>query len=137
MSMAALRFAEHKAFLRLVHSAPGGGDELYLGRALPAPSSAILSSGCRWSPARAAARAANVSSHPSMSRGCGTSTVSRRRRYAAYCTERFGRVLDPTTAAFQAQSEAAEADAASAEGETRRLWRALWRRGVLPAAWRG
>ena len=25
-----LRFPEHKAFLRFVHSAPGGGDELYL-----------------------------------------------------------------------------------------------------------
>ena len=32
---APLRFPEHEAFLRIVHSAPGGGDELYLGRALP------------------------------------------------------------------------------------------------------
>ena len=32
---APLRFPEHEAFLRFVHSAPGGGDELYLGRALP------------------------------------------------------------------------------------------------------
>jgi hypothetical protein len=36
MDLVPLRLAEHnKAFLRLVHSAPGGGDELYLGRALP------------------------------------------------------------------------------------------------------
>ena len=35
MDLVPLRLAEHTAFLRLVHSAPGGGDELYLGRALP------------------------------------------------------------------------------------------------------
>ena len=33
--LAPLRFAEHKAFLQLVHSAPDGGDALYLGATLP------------------------------------------------------------------------------------------------------
>ena len=120
--MAALRFAEHKAFLRLVHSAPGGGDELYLGRTLPGAIERYLEF---WLPL--------------VAREGGGEGVKRLippvdvawvwhlhrlapRRYAAYCTERFGRVLDPTTAAFQAQSEAAEGDAPSAEGETRRLW---------------
>lgn len=121
-SMAALRFAEHKAFLRLVHSAPGGGDELYLGRALPGAIERYLEF---WLPL--VAREGGGEGGERLIPPVDVAWVWHLhrlapRRYAAYCTERFGRVLDPTTAAFQAQSEAAEADAASAEGETRRLW---------------
>ena len=121
-SMAALRFAEHKAFLRLVHSAPGGGDELYLGRALPGAIERYLEF---WLPL--VDREGGGEGDKRLIPPVDVAWVWHLHRlaplrYAAYCTERFGRVLDPTTAAFQAQSEAAEADAASAEGETRRLW---------------
>ena len=117
-----LRFAEHKAFLRLVHSAPGGGDELYLGRALPGAIERYVNF---WLPL--VAREAQGSESQG---GCCAPLVPpfdiawvwhlhrlAPLRYAAYCTERFGRVLDPGMAAFRAQT------AADADDETRRLWR--------------
>ena len=124
-SMAALRFAEHKAFLRLVHSAPGGGDELYLGRALPGAIERYVNF---WLP---------LVAREGGCEGGGAHLIPpvdiawvwhlhrlAPRRYAAYCTERFGRVLDPGTSAFRAQDTAAEADGGEtqADGETRRLW---------------
>ena len=117
-----LRFAEHKAFLRLVHSAPGGGDELYLGRALPGAIERYVNF---WLPL--VAREAQGSESQG---GCCAPLIPpfdiawvwhlhrlAPLRYAAYCTERFGRVLDPGMAAFRAQT------AADADDETRRLWR--------------
>ena len=118
MLEAPLRLSEHKAFLRFVHSAPGGGDELYLGRALPG---AIKRYVKFWLPL------VNHSGHESQGRAPLIPPVDiawvwhlhrlAPRRYAAYCTERFGRVLDPATAAFKAQT------ASGADDETRRLWR--------------
>ena len=75
-----LRFPEHKAFLRFVHSAPGGGDELYLGRALPG---AIKRYVKFWLPLVSLqlgprAEATHLSSRQSISRGCGICTGSRR-----------------------------------------------------------
>ena len=115
---APLRLSEHKAFLRFVHSAPGGGDELYLGRALPG---AIKRYVKFWLPL------VSHSGHESQGRAPLIPPVDiawvwhlhrlAPRRYAAYCTERFGRVLDPATAAFKAQT------ASGADDETRRLWR--------------
>ena len=116
---APLRFPEHEAFLRIVHSAPGGGDELYLGRALPGAIERYVKF---WLP---------LVSHSIGSEGRGDAPLIppvdiawvwhlhrlAPRRYATYCTERFGRVLDPATAAFQAQT------ASDADDETRRLWR--------------
>ena len=116
---APLRFPEHEAFLRFVHSAPGGGDELYLGRALPGAIERYVKF---WLP---------LVSHSIGSEGRGDAPLIppvdiawvwhlhrlAPRRYATYCTERFGRVLDPATAAFQAQT------ASDADDETRRLWR--------------
>jgi hypothetical protein len=114
MELAPLRLAEHKAFLRLVHSAPDGGDELYIGRALPGAIERYLK--C-WLPlvalegSRALVPPLDVAWvwHLHRLAPC---------RYAAYCTERFGRVLDPAAAAFQAQS----AEAAETDIETQQLW---------------
>jgi len=107
-----LRFDEHKAFLRVVHSR--GGDALYLGPLLPRAIKRYLK---HWLPLVA-------------SEGDGARLIPpldvawvwhlhrlAPRRYAVYCNERFGRVLEPAEAAFKAQSAADEAD-----GETRRLW---------------
>ena len=112
-----LRFPEHKAFLRFVHSAPGGGDELYLGRALPG---AIKRYVKFWLPL------VSHSGYEGQGRAPLIPPVDiawvwhlhrlAPRRYATYCTERFGRVLDPATAAFQAQT------ASDADDETWRLW---------------
>ena len=117
-----LRFPEHKAFLRFVHSAPGGGDELYLGRALPG---AIKRYVKFWLPL------VSHSGYEGQGRAPLIPPVDiawvwhlhrlAPRRYATYCMDRFKRVLDPATAAFQAQT------ASVADDETRRLWKAaLW-----------
>ena len=110
-----LRFAKHKAFLRLVHSAPGGGDELYLGRALPGAIDRYLK--C-WLPLvdRVAGGGAQLIPPLDIAWVWHLHRLAPR-RYAAYCIDRFGRVLDPDAAAFQAQSAVTEADS-----ETRRLW---------------
>ena len=116
---APLRFAEHKTFLRFVHSAPGGGDELYLGRALPGAIERYVKF---WLP---------LVAREGTQEGCAVLIPPvdvawvwhlhrlAPLRYAAYCVERFGRVLDPGTSAFQAQAQSA-ADAS--DDETRRLW---------------
>ena len=116
-----LRFPEHKAFLRFVHSAPGGGDELYLGRALPG---AIKRYVKFWLPL------VSHSGYEGQGRAPLIPPVDiawvwhlhrlAPRRYATYCTDRFKRVLDPATAAFQAQT------ASDADDETWRLWQQLF-----------
>ena len=125
MTMVSLNFAEHEAFLRLVHSAPGGGDELYIGCALPGAIQRYLN--C-WLPLLARAVGGN---HEVGNRLIPPVDIAwvwhlhrlAPRRYAMYCTERFGRVLDPKAAAFKAQcTTAAEPDDPVADDETRRLW---------------
>ena len=118
---APLRFAEHKAFLRFVHSAPGGGDELYLGRALPGAIERYVK--C-WLPLVAREGTPKKEGEAVLVPPVDIAWVWHLhrlapRRYAAYCVERFGRVLDPGTSAFQAQAQSA-ADAS--DDETRRLW---------------
>ena len=113
-----LRLAEHKAFLRLVHSAPGGGDELYLGRALPGAIERYLK--C-WLPLVArvgggALGGAQLIPPVDIAWVWHLHRLAPR-RYAAYCIDRFGRVLDPEAAAFQAQSAISETGI-----ETQRLW---------------
>ena len=115
-SIAPLRLAEHKAFLRLVHSAPGGGDELYLGRALPGAIERYLT--C-WLPLVANEGGGSTRLIPPIDVAWVWHLHRLApRRYAKYCTDRFGRVLDPAAAAFQAQSASAKSN------ETERLWQA-------------
>ena len=112
---APLRFPEHEAFLRIVHSAPVGGDELYLGRALPG---AIKRYVKFWLPLVSHSIGSDAPLIPPVDIAWVWHLHRLApRRYATYCTERFGRVLDPATAAFQAQT------ASDADDETRRLWR--------------
>ena len=119
MMEAPLRFGEHKAFLRFVHSAPGGGDELYLGRALPGAIERYVKF---WLPLVAREGTQEQEGCAILIPPVDIAWVWHLhrlapRRYAAYCVERFGRVLDPGTAAFQAQTAADASD-----DETRRLW---------------
>ena len=114
MDLVPLRLAEHKAFLRLVHSAPGGGDELYLGRALPGAIERYLK--C-WLPLVARVGGGAQLIPPLDIAWVWHLHRLAPRRYAAYCTDRFGRVLDPGAAAFQAQSAVSETDS-----ETQQLW---------------
>ena len=114
MDLVPLRLAEHKAFLRLVHSAPGGGDELYLGRALPGAIERYLK--C-WLPLVARVGGGAQLVPPVDIAWVWHLHRLAPRRYAAYCIDRFGRVLDPGPAAFQAQSAVSETGS-----ETQRLW---------------
>jgi hypothetical protein len=113
MDLVPLRLAEHKAFLRLVHSAPGGGDQLYLGRALPGAIERYLK---RWLPLVARVGGGELIPPLDIAWVWHLHRLAPR-RYAAHCTDRFGRVLDPGAAAFQAQSAVSESDS-----ETQRLW---------------
>ena len=114
MDLVPLRLAEHKAFLRLVHSAPGGGDELYLGRVLPGAIERYLK--C-WLPLVARVGGGAQLIPPLDIAWVWHLHRLAPRRYAAYCTDRFGRLLDPGAAAFQAQSAVSETDS-----ETQQLW---------------
>ena len=115
---APLRFPEHEAFLRFVHSAPGGGDELYLGRALPGAIERYVKF---WLPLVShsiGSEGRARTSHPASRYRVGVASSPARAapiRHVLHGAIR--RVLDPATAAFQAQT------ASDADDETRRLWR--------------
>jgi hypothetical protein len=93
---------QHKDFLRLVHSSAGGGDHLYLGERLP---SAIRRYWLFWLPL-----VAENDGKADLVPPVDVAWVWHLHRlaplrYAAFCVQHYGKILDPKSAMFKVQSE--------------------------------